>query len=91
MIRYLALRARRRSRGRAGAPMPYAVCRMPSGGVGAHPAAVRQRAIAELGRRVERNDSIERAMITLSRSDAPELDLGDGPLSHGGRMSADPA
>ena len=47
--------------------------------------------LAELGRRVERNDSIERAMITLSRSDAPELDLGDGPLSHGGRMSADPA
>jgi hypothetical protein len=30
-------------------------------------------------------------MITLSRSDAPELDLGDGPLSHGGRVSADPA
>ena len=30
-------------------------------------------------------------MITLSRSDALELDLGDGPLPHGGRVSADPA
>jgi hypothetical protein len=29
-------------------------------------------------------------MITLSRSDAPELDFGDGPQTHGGRMSAEP-
>ncbi|GAA2158653.1 cation diffusion facilitator family transporter [Humibacillus xanthopallidus] len=47
--------------------------------------------LAELGRRLERSELIERAMITLSRSDAPELDLGDGPLTHGGRVSADPA
>ena len=45
--------------------------------------------LAELGRRLERNEVIERAMITLSRSDAQELDLGEGPLSHGGRISAD--
>ncbi|TQM54584.1 cation diffusion facilitator family transporter [Humibacillus xanthopallidus] len=47
--------------------------------------------LTELGRRLERSELIERAMITLSRSDAPELDLGDGPLAHGGRVSADPA
>ena len=46
--------------------------------------------LTELGRRLERSDVIERAMITLSRSDAPELDFGDGPQTHGGRMSAEP-
>jgi cation diffusion facilitator family transporter len=46
--------------------------------------------LAELGRRLERNEVVERAMITLSRSDARELDLGEGPLSHGGRVSSDP-
>ena len=46
--------------------------------------------LTELGRRLERNELVERAMITLSRSDARELDLGEGPQSHGGRVSADP-
>jgi cation diffusion facilitator family transporter len=47
--------------------------------------------LADLGRRLERNEIVERAMVTLSRSDAPELELGDGPQTHGGRVSAEPA
>ena len=47
--------------------------------------------LTELGRRLERHELVERAMITLSRADARELDLDEGPQSHGGRVSADPA
>ena len=47
--------------------------------------------LADLGRRLERNELVERAMITLSRSDAPALEIDVGPGARGGKVSVDPA
>ena len=43
--------------------------------------------LAELGRQVEEREVVERAMITLSRSDAPAIDLSEGQLGQDGRVS----
>ena len=43
--------------------------------------------LADLGRRVEQHEVVERAMITLSRSDAPDIDLSEGQLGQDGRVS----
>ena len=43
--------------------------------------------LAELGLKIEEREVVERAMITLSRSDAPDIDLSEGPLGQDGRVS----